>query len=164
MLGNVSAGLPAPLAALLRASLAFPGRPTSQSVTPIAVLHSIIIIIIHHAASAASRERRDPLHRTFGVEFYKSKRAKRRKPTKAFGFSSRLIAIDGIFSFCTEREGGRSLKRGELFLASQPQIPRPALPYNGCLVPCCLIVPTSSSLGRGCLARDTSNKTRSERY
>ena len=49
----------APPAALLRASLAFSGRPTSQPVTPIAViyssLHSIIIIIIHHAASAASR-------------------------------------------------------------------------------------------------------------
>ena len=43
--------------------------------------------------------------------------------------------------------GGRSLKRRELFHASQPQIPRPALPYSSCLVHCYLIVPTSSSLG-----------------
>ena len=42
--------------------------------------------------------------------------------------------------------GGRSLKRRELFHASQPQIPRPALPYSSCLVHCYLIVPTSSSL------------------
>ena len=73
-------------------------------------------------------------------------KAKRRKPSKAFGYSSSQILVDESFSFCTLREGGRSLKRRELFHASQPQIPRPALPYSSCLVPCYLIVPTSSSL------------------
>ena len=61
--GTSARACPCPPAALLRASLAFPGRRTSQSVTPIAVLHSslhsIIIVIIHHAASAASREREE---------------------------------------------------------------------------------------------------------
>ena len=87
--GDVSAGLPAPPAALLRASLALPGRPTSQSVTPIAVLHSslhsIIFIIIHHAASAASRERRIPLHRIFGDQSHKTKKQREKKSLRTSG-------------------------------------------------------------------------------
>ena len=38
--------------------------------------------------------------------------------------------------------------RSKLLHASQPQIPRPALYYRSWLVPCYLIVPTSSSLAR----------------
>ena len=89
MRGDVSAGLPAPPAALLRASLALPGRPTSQSVTPIAVLHSslhsIIFIIIHHAASAASRERGIQLHRIFGDERHKTKKQREKKSLRTSG-------------------------------------------------------------------------------
>ena len=99
--GDVSAGLPAPPAALLRASLALPGRPTSQSVTPIAVLHSslhsIIFIIIHHAASAASRERGIQLHRIFGDERHKAK-SKEKEVFKVFRFSPSQIPVDEIFS------------------------------------------------------------------
>ena len=89
MRGDVSAGLPAPPAALLRASLALPGRPTSQSVTPIAVLHSslhsIIFIIIHHAASAASRERGIQLHRIFGDDRHKTKKQREKKSLRTSG-------------------------------------------------------------------------------
>ena len=50
------------------------------------------------------------------------------------------------FLIFVPNRGGRPLKRRELFNAPPTQIPRPALPYRSCLVPCYLVAPTSSSL------------------
>ena len=117
--GDVSAGLPAPPAALLRASLAFPGRPTSQSVTPIAVLHSslhsIIFIIIHHAASAASRERGIPLHRIFGDQRHKTKKQREKKSLRTSGSLQARSQLTKFFLLYPT--GGGSLSEEERALS-----------------------------------------------
>ena len=140
--------------AFCRFATCFAGVPwsTRESVSAISCstsqTTSFISISIHHAASAAYQreEKFCRRHQAFGRLKPQKQTSKKKQANQGAWFSSRLILISGLFSICVLLEGGRSLKRGELFHATQPQIPRPALPYRSCLVACYLIVPTSMPL------------------
>ena len=131
--GNGGAGLPAPPC---RFAPYFAGLPwtTQESISDSNCSTLFITSFNHHhhhrprGECRFQRERSSVVIGSLSAESTIAKKAQRRKPTKAFGFSSRQ-------------------KRRELFHASQFQIPRSALPYSSCLVLCYLVVPTSSSLG-----------------
>ena len=76
----------------------------------------------------------------------KFQEAERRKPTEAFGFSSRQITIVGFFSRRRRPALLKTKRDATAAAAAKVAAPRPSLPYRSCLVPCYPIAPTSSPL------------------
>ena len=129
----------------------FPGQPVSRSDTSIAVhLHiSSSNHQQHHTSRGECRlsERgRVPLTAPGLWAMEATKANKQREESQQRLLILFTTNLNRRNFFLCPTGGGRFLKRRRLFHASQPQIPRPALPYYSCLVPCYLFVPTTSPL------------------